>query len=185
MPVPVYILAGGRSTRFGADKARAVVRGRPLLLHVVEAATEVASSITVVAAATGAYDDLGLRTIADLQGGRGPLGGLHAALGDPRRGGDWLLLTSCDWVGLRAAWLEALCAARTADAGAVAFRGERWQPLPALYHARLLGEVERRVAEGPRALWRLIADSAPVALPLPEDFSSALPINSPADLPPR
>jgi molybdopterin-guanine dinucleotide biosynthesis protein A len=162
-----------------------VVRGRPLLLHVVEAASPVTASVTVVAAAAGAYDDLGVRTIADVHGGLGPLGGLHAALGDLRRrdADDWLLLTSCDWVGLQSTWLERLCAARTDDAGAVAFRGERWQPLPALYHVRLLPEVERRVVDGPRALWRLIADSAPVALALPDDFDAAVQINSRADLP--
>ena len=63
--VPVYILAGGKSSRFGQDKARVQLHGQPLLLHTARMVQAFASSITVVANAVDKYADLGLRTIAD------------------------------------------------------------------------------------------------------------------------
>jgi len=41
------ILAGGRSSRFGSDKALAVLQGRPLIAHVVRTASQVADEVVV------------------------------------------------------------------------------------------------------------------------------------------
>jgi molybdenum cofactor guanylyltransferase len=179
--LPTYILSGGRSSRFGSDKARAIVRGEPLLVHIARVATPHASSLSVVAACEGQYDDLGLRTIADPIAGQGPLGGLHAALSDTVREG-WLLLLAGDWLGLRSSWIETLLAHRREDAAAVAFRGEVWEPLLALYHTCLRHDVAARIARGPSALWRLLEESASIPLPLPVDWRSAIPVNTPEDL---
>lgn len=174
--VPCFVLAGGQSSRFGSDKARALVKGRPLLVHVARALVAHASRITVVAARADAYHDLGLRTIADRIPGLGPLGGLHTALADLGRA-PWLLLCSCDWLGITPAWIEELLRHRRPGTRAVAFRGRRWEPLLALYHRELLAEAAGSLAAGERALWRLIERAAHVALPLPPDWSRAAQIN--------
>ena len=41
------ILAGGKSTRFGTDKAQAELGGRPLIAHVLRAASRVAGEVVV------------------------------------------------------------------------------------------------------------------------------------------
>ena len=74
------VLAGGQATRFGSDKARAMLDGEPLIARLVKRVQPHASRITVVADVAGKYDDLGLTTIADDVPGRGPVGGLLAAL---------------------------------------------------------------------------------------------------------
>src|SRR5437879_3536860 len=102
--IPVYILAGGKSRRFGSDKARAILDGKPLILHVADALRPIASSLTVVADISGKYDDLALTTITDLQPGLGPLGGLFTALNDCRH--PWLLLAPCDFAGIQPRWIE-------------------------------------------------------------------------------
>lgn len=121
--LPAYILAGGRSTRFGSDKARAPLDGVPLLARVADTLRTVTAEPIVVADAPDKYADMGLPTIADCYPARGPLGGLHAALADlvarsgaglsetARDAAAALVLVSCDFVVLRAAWLEALGAA--------------------------------------------------------------------------
>jgi len=114
--LPVYILAGGRGSRFGSDKARATLGGQPLLGHVAAMIEPVAAHIAVVADRVGKYDDLGFRTIADRRPGIGPLGGLDAALADLHGSGDWLLLCSCDALVIRSAWLTRLIGAITDDA---------------------------------------------------------------------
>lgn len=71
--VPVYILAGGRSSRFGSDKARAALHGRPMIVRIAELLRPVAESMIVVAEQSDKYADLGLLTIADAIPGQGPL----------------------------------------------------------------------------------------------------------------
>lgn len=72
------ILAGGQATRFGSDKALAVLEGRPLLEHAA-AAVLGAVARTIVCGREGA--PLGLTAVSDWPAaGLGPLGGLCAAL---------------------------------------------------------------------------------------------------------
>lgn len=182
--VPVYILAGGRSSRFGSDKARAVVQGSPLLQHAVQAAAPVASRITVVASGDGQYDDLGQRTVGDLQPHLGPMGGLIAALEDLDPPGSWLLLLPCDLLGLQPRWLELLLEGAHGPPAA-AFRGTRWEPLPAIYHHDILPAARRCLAAGQRALWRLLETAGARSLELPTDWQTARRITRPRDLEPE
>jgi molybdopterin-guanine dinucleotide biosynthesis protein A len=181
--IPCFILAGGGSQRFGSDKARAELLGRPLIQHVAEWLAPFASRVTVVADRVARYADLGLRTLADETPGQGPLGGLARALRDLEGGEEWLMLAPCDLVGVRAEWLELLLASRTPGARAVAFRGEVWQPLPGLYH-RTAGEVVGgRIAAGRRSLWRLISLLGAEAVPLPAEWREEVgQFNTPEDL---
>lgn len=135
----VYILAGGRSRRFGRDKARAEVKGVPMLARQAVWFGDRGWSVVAVGQRAGQYDDLGVVTIGDERPDGGPVEGLRTALRHCREG--WLLLTSCDLLEVRESWLESLESARAGsgdDTGAVVFRGERWQPFPGMYHTRLL-----------------------------------------------
>lgn len=178
--IPGYILAGGANRRFGSDKARALLRGEPLLHHAARSIACVADPLTVVADRSEKYADLGLRTIADATAGLGPRGGLERALEDrAARGEGWLLLTACDLLGVRAAWLDQLLDARRPGVEVVAFRGPVWQPMPALYHTALRG---RLATWRGGAIWQLIERAPKASLPLPADWSQAAQINTPEDL---
>lgn len=178
--IAVYILAGGHGSRFEGDKARAAVRGQPLISWVARELAPMASSLMVVCRNESQYQDLGLAALADRFSDCGPLGGLQTALED--RGHGWLLLASCDRLGLQPSWIEQLWSSRASPARVVAFRGKRWETLPALYHTDLLAEVSARVARGALSLWRLIAASPGRALPLPEGWNSSAHVNRREDL---
>ncbi len=149
--VPIYILAGGRSSRFGSDKARALIGGKPLIVRIAKALEPAGCSVVVVADRQDKYADLGLHTIADQGGYAGPMRGLHAALahwcGHPaalRESQDWLLLCSCDLLDVRVDMVSELMRTRRRDSSAVAFRNDAgcWEPLFALYHRRLLEVID-------------------------------------------
>lgn len=78
------VLAGGKSTRFGSDKASALLRGRPLLQWVVDAVSGVASAVVIVTARGQVLppvtSPLSLAIVEDLYEAQGPLAGLVAAL---------------------------------------------------------------------------------------------------------
>ena len=187
-----YILAGGRSRRFGRDKARATVAGRPMIQRIAEALSSgseieigidggvgvrggLRGGVTVVASEVGAYADLGLRTIADRLPGRGPLAGVAAALADPgpaseAAASDWCLIVACDWVDPDLASVEPLVEAVTRDPGrrAAAYREAegRWRPLPMLLHRGAGRVVERQLAAGRDALWQLLEVLGAAGVPL-------------------
>lgn len=70
------VLAGGRSSRFGSDKAEAVVGGRTLLAHAIDALRAQCDDVVVVGRVTSTTV-----AIPDWpEPGLGPLGGLAGAL---------------------------------------------------------------------------------------------------------
>lgn len=179
--IPTYILAGGASSRLGSDKARAVLRGVPLIVRVARDLGPIASRLVVVADRSGKYDDLGLETIGDLTPGCGPLGGIQAALHHHGPRG-WLLCVSCDRLGVRPEWIASLLRARPEAGGAVAFRSERWEPFPSLLHASLAPLVDAAIENGSTAPWRVFDRCAGVALPLPHDWGTCTDVNTPEAL---
>lgn len=191
-PFPAYVLAGGRSRRFGSDKARATVEGVPLVVRVVRRLQLRAPSVHVIADRPDRYADLDLPTLGDLEPGRGPLGGLATAL--RHASSPWIWIASCDLLDLRPRWLDRLEAARSGAGSAVAFRGPsgeggasgedragRWQPFPALYRTSLEDEVRRRLAAG-RVRMQDLLDDAARSVDLPDDWPDPAQANTPADL---
>jgi molybdopterin-guanine dinucleotide biosynthesis protein A len=70
------VLAGGRSSRFGSDKALARWRGKPLLAHAVDALASQSDAVVVAG-----RDAPGITCVPDWPtSDRGPLGGLAGAL---------------------------------------------------------------------------------------------------------
>lgn len=137
---PVYVLIGGRSSRFGVDKAAYEVDGEPWALHVGRRLAASDSEITLVGTLVGTLNGpgplAGVRRIEDSPACKGPLAGVLAALED--RGKGLLTLASCDLVSPEADWLAPLLAAHAATEGleAAAYRAaDRWQPFPSVVNS--------------------------------------------------
>ena len=181
--VPAYILAGGRSRRYGSDKARAVVEGQPLIVRIANTIEAHATRITVVARRKNAYDDIGLRTIGDVVEGKGPMGGLLTAVEDARESG-WIFVTACDWVGVRTPWVGRLLERRRSDAQAVVYRSDLYQPLFGLYRTSIHDIVLKYIDNGDVKMQNLLRSLATVSLPLPHDWDRAINLNRPDALDP-
>ena len=178
---PLYLLAGGRSSRFGDNKARALWRGQPLIAALAKSLAPSVKSITVVAATADAYADLGFRTIADLAPGQGPLGGLQAALHDNTTDA-WLVVVACDWAGERPEWVGLLLDAATADTQCVCFGNPDPEPLFALYHISARAQVDQRIKADTRAMRGLVCDLRHRILPPPPGWDKAVNVNHQEDL---
>ena len=181
--VAAYILAGGQSSRFGSDKARALIDGRPMICRLAESLAPCAGDVTVIARQAGQYEDLGLVTIADFQPGLGPIGGLETALAEAAaRHIRWALVLSADLVSFQPSWLRLLRDATKETTQAVAFRGEHVEPLCALYRAPALPQVRQFIDGGGRALFRLLETLKTNYLPLPADWPALAHVNTPQEL---
>ncbi|GIW13143.1 MAG: putative molybdenum cofactor guanylyltransferase [Tepidiforma sp.] len=135
--IDAIILAGGRSTRFGRDKASAPLRGRPLLQWVADAVAPAVDRLIIVHApgqALPAIDaPLPLDFAADETPGLGPLAGLAAGFAVSSAG--LAFACSCDAPLIAAALVSRLAAiARETGADVVRPRiGGFPQPLVAVY----------------------------------------------------
>jgi len=87
------VLAGGRSSRFGSDKALALLDGRQLIEHAVAALTPYAAQVVICGRTDPRWTCLADLPAPDM----GPLGGLAAALAYARdEGFAGVLSTGCD-----------------------------------------------------------------------------------------
>ncbi|MCK4299568.1 MAG: molybdenum cofactor guanylyltransferase, partial [Planctomycetes bacterium] len=88
------VLAGGRSSRLGVDKASVPVGGRRLLDRVLSVLTNCFADVVVVGR-TGSDEACGpVRFVQDETPGLGPLGGLYTGLGVVEHGR--ALAVGCD-----------------------------------------------------------------------------------------
>ncbi len=97
------IIAGGESRRFGTDKALALLDGRPLMAHVIEALGDATDELVICGRQVEGH-----RCLDDFPSpGLGPLGGIAAALRVAlAQGFDAVLTSACDTPYLpdRLAW---------------------------------------------------------------------------------
>jgi len=131
------VLAGGRSSRFGSDKALALLAdGRTLLEHAAAAVAPHVEAVVVCGRTAEGMTGLADRPAPDM----GPLGGLNAALHHAvAQGYDAVLTTGCDMPLYPAALAEALI-----GEGASVLKG---QQLAGYWPAPLATELDAHLAE--------------------------------------
>ena len=127
------VLAGGKSRRFGSDKAAAVLGGRSLLEWVVTSASQVCDPIIIVRARGQALPNFAREAeeVEDFVEAAGPVAGLIAGL--RVCSSELAFATSCDAPLLRPAVIEFLASRAAGHAGAIAEVGGFRQPLVAVY----------------------------------------------------
>jgi len=87
------ILAVGAGRRIGGRKAFVVLGERPLIAHVIDRLAPQVAGMAINATPDPALDEFGLPVLPDEVPGRGPLGGIHAAMDWAARNGEARVLT--------------------------------------------------------------------------------------------
>ncbi len=144
------LIAGGKSTRMGRDKAELVFGGRPLWKRQLDTLAATQPAEIFVAGKCPAIPAGGALIVPDEWPDCGPLGGIATALAHAQ--GPWVLVFAVDMPAMTPAFLASLLAGvAKSGRGAVPMLGGRWEPLAAVYPVaalpiarRLLGE--RRLA---------------------------------------
>lgn len=166
------VLAGGQATRFGSDKAVALLDGRPLIAHAAAALR--AATDTVIVCGRPAGPD-GVVAIPDFPApGQGPLGGLCAALRHAQAFGyDAVLSIGCDTPVLPSALVERLIAGPGA-------RFLRQAPIIGYWPATLAVDLSEHLTRSEdRAVYRWAARVAAAAIDAGGELAN---INRVADL---
>lgn len=182
-----FVLAGGRSTRMGTDKAFVLWDGRTLLMRALEVARSLTAEVRIVG--DPAKFTSFAPVIEDLFPGCGPLAGIHAALRSSKT--DLNLILAVDMPLVTAALLKyMLTRAKDADRSMVTVplttRG--WQPLCAIYRRGFASIAERALRARHYKVDELFAEAGVQSIGelelqsvgfAPDLFSN---LNTPADL---
>jgi len=192
------VLAGGRSSRMGADKATMLLDGRPMAEHSVGALREAGiGRILLSGGGEALARELGAELVPDIKARCGPLGGLHAVLSravslmaspdDMGSSGDdvVVVLTPCDVPGVLPADLRAVQDSLVvADLDVVCVVGPLGrEPLISAWRPhRCLAAVADRLNSNRRSVHGVL-EGLNVGEVLTGDPASLHNVNEPADLP--
>lgn len=150
------VLAGGRSTRMGRDKALlALADGKTLLARAVETLRAAGAPEILVSVAHGkTYGLAGTREVADLQEDCGPMGGLAASLAVA--GHPLCLVLAVDMPGMMPAYLRGLLREARPGCGVVPVIDGSFEPLAAVYPRETSASMADALASRDLSLQRLV-----------------------------
>jgi molybdenum cofactor guanylyltransferase len=141
-----FVLAGGKSSRMGSDKAFLQAGGQSLIVHSLALAKSVASEVKI----SGDPEKFGslAKIVPDKFTGRGPLGGIHAALLDSAT--EYNLILGVDLPFVCSSFLSFLMSAANSSHAMVTvpFIGGHLQTLCAVYRKEFLRHAESALAAG-------------------------------------
>jgi len=154
--VTAFVLAGGKSTRMGADKAFLVLAGVPLLSHALKLAASATSEVRIVGSAEK-FATFG-SVVEDAYRDRGPLGGIHAALLSAAT--DFNLMLAVDMPFLQPEFLRYLIlqARESSTIVTVPRVNEGFQPLCAVYRREFGTVAEAGLQSGKNKIDSLFAN---------------------------
>jgi len=181
------ILAGGRSRRFGSNKALALLQDKPLIKHVADTISAIFTDCLLVTNTPEKYSFLNIPMIRDRYQNMGPLAGIHAALlaiSTPRA-----FIIACDMPYISAPLIRYLCSIDDQEYDVIIpWLKKGQEPLCGVYHKNSLAVIEsfleRRDCQIIRPLEKLrvkrVEDEEILAVT--GDLACFKNINRPADL---
>ena len=132
-PFTAVLLAGGKSTRMGRDKAGVLINGEPLWQRQLATLRATAPrELFISGKPDGPYADAGVEIVSDITPDCGPLAGFEAAL--RRASHPLVLVLAVDLPAMTADFLSALVCEATVSSKGCVTRDEHWfEPLAAVY----------------------------------------------------
>lgn len=204
VPLTAIVLAGGRSSRMGQDKALLPIQGVPLLQLVCGIASALCDTVYVVTPWPERYQELlsanwqfirevplTSESTGDVTSSsskvmplpHGPLVGFAQGLAQVQT--DWVLLLACDLPRLRVEvlqdWATALDSVEEEAIALLTHHAKGWEPLCGFYRRRCLPLLAEYVSQGGRDFQRWLDQYSVQLLPLP-DAQMLFNCNTPADL---
>jgi molybdenum cofactor guanylyltransferase len=157
-----FILAGGKSTRMGTDKAFVALDGRTLLARALELARTVTADVRIV----GSPEKFAAfaTVVEDVFPGCGPLGGIHAALRSSQKELNLILAVDVPFVSFALLQFLITRARNSSATVTVSCTNAGWQPLCAIYRREFAEAAENALREGRYKIDALFEDAPTQAI---------------------
>ncbi len=178
------LLAGGKSSRMGRDKAFLEIESQPLWRRQVATLTSMAPEQLMISGPPRP-EWKAFEVVSDEQANAGPLAGFATALRNCRR--PHLLVLAVDLPCMTSEYLQSLLRLCAKDRGVVPWRDDRFEPLAAVYPKACLTLGETALRSGDYSMQNLVRRARDEGLVVEQSVSAAesplfANLNSPADL---
>lgn len=140
------VLAGGKSSRMGTDKALLILNNESLLERSVKKLKNAFDEVIIVRDASKEYNIPGAREITDIYRHIGPLAGIYTAL--ERSSYNYVFITACDMPFWDQNIVELLMNSCNGYDAAVPRLKGLFQPLLAVYTKNCIKAIESCMARG-------------------------------------
>ena len=145
-PSSAVILAGGRSSRLGQDKAFLEVNGQFLIERVIERLAQLVDEVIIVANDVERYANLEALVISDVYPGKGALGGIYSGL--RAASGRHSLVVACDMPFLDVSLLRYMQGLGAQYDVVIPRMGKLTEALHAVYSRGCLPFIEQQLRAG-------------------------------------
>ncbi len=136
------VLAGGKSSRMGFDKALIKIQDKSMVEMVLGQLEGIFDDLIVVTNTPENYEHLNARIVTDILKGAGPLGGIHAGLKTAES--RYVFLTACDMPFISIEYINYMKKiARTYLPDAVISEKGKWvEPFHSFYSRDIIPDIE-------------------------------------------
>ncbi len=146
MEVTGIILAGGKSSRMGAEKGLQLLCGKPMISYAIEALTGLCSQI-IISSSSNAYSGFGFNIVADEFPDIGPMGGIYSSLKQSTSTKN--LILSCDLPLVTHQLMEYILQQGEKYEVAVPWEGGRhYEPLCGFYNRSVINKLKSFIEKG-------------------------------------
>ncbi|MHB8158124.1 MAG: molybdenum cofactor guanylyltransferase [Desulfocucumaceae bacterium] len=146
MDISGIILAGGKSTRMGKNKALLEIGGLAMIERVIRVVSPACTEI-IIAGGENEFGHLGYPIVQDIYPGFGPLSGLHAGLSAAMN--HYSFVTACDVPFLDGGLIKKMVMEIEEGYGAVILKaGEFLEPLFSIYGKEFVKAAESCILSG-------------------------------------
>jgi molybdopterin-guanine dinucleotide biosynthesis protein A len=128
------VLAGGKSSRFGSNKALALFNGTPLIERTTSALGRVFKNLMIITNSPLEYSYLRIPLYQDIIKGMGPVGGLYTGL--EALDDDWAFFCACDMPFINEGLVRYMTGLKEGYDAVVPKLDWKIEPLHALYSKR-------------------------------------------------
>ncbi len=184
MTLAAAVLAGGRSSRMGTNKALIEVDGRAMADRVLDAARAVGvDPVVILGGDPYELAALSAPVVLDRYPGEGPVAGVLGALRHFEGAAERVLVLPCDLAHVDAATLLPLIEAEAGDGFSQVWVAatERLEPMCAIWSIQAADRIQELFDAGERALHAVISELPHVAVTV--DPAGLANINTPDQLP--
>jgi molybdenum cofactor guanylyltransferase len=151
MSATAIVLAGGKSSRMGRDKAKLTINGRTMLEHICKQLCNTFSQILISTAANEKDSFSGLEVVQDKTAGQGPLMGIASALDASANEINFVVACDIPYIEMKCV-KRMLTEARGADIVVPTTGDKKLEPLFAVYRKSALDAINKTLREGKRKI---------------------------------
>ncbi len=186
--IAALILAGGKSSRMGSDKALVTYQGQQMLQRVYQVAAECNLQVYILTPWKERYQNIlpsDCQYLVESQPGKGPVNALSEGLG--QIDADWILLLACDLplldVEIIQNWINKLSQISASTLALVPRRSDIWEPMCGFYRKEVKKELDVFLKAGKCSFQKLLSGVEVEVLEVDEKTAlTLLNCNYPGDL---